>query len=204
MIRLSGRCQRLCHLFKQSHLAPEGHFLATSPKILLCHHHVLSPTKFVKSYVCNITYTLDNKSCPLHSYFFCRLTVNMSKTNGNAECNTRFIPKTYAIPNDQPYVALDARTAFEKLTEREQLYAHYIARYFKVNFSYKVCNFIYFLNLFLEPHFMAVLLFYYKRLLNLPTFSVYFSVLIMANLLRNSKLQWLEKMESQKRIFCLS
>ena len=71
MIRLSGRCQRLCHLFKQSHLAPEEHFLATSRKILLCHHHVLSPTKFVKSYVCNIL-TLDivHKSCPLHLHFF--------------------------------------------------------------------------------------------------------------------------------------
>ena len=30
--------------------------------------------------------------------------------------------------NDQPVVALDARTAFEKLTEREQLYAHYLSR----------------------------------------------------------------------------
>ena len=68
----------------------------------------------------------------------------MSTTNGNTECNTRFIPKTYAIPNDQPVVALDARTAFEKLTEREQLYAHYIARYLKVKFSYVVCDLIQF------------------------------------------------------------
>ena len=52
-------------------------------------------------------------------------------SNGSvvSEGNTRFVPKTYAITNDQPVVALDARTAFEKLTEREQLYAHYISRY---------------------------------------------------------------------------
>merc|ERR1739844_367736 len=51
-------------------------------------------------------------------------------SNGSvvSESNTRYVPKTYAIPNDQPVVALDARTAFEKLTEREQLYAHYISR----------------------------------------------------------------------------
>jgi dipeptidyl-peptidase-3 len=41
---------------------------------------------------------------------------------------TRFVPITYAVTNDQPVTTLDARTAFEKLTEREQLYAHYLAR----------------------------------------------------------------------------
>ena len=52
-------------------------------------------------------------------------------SNGTAEASastSRHVPVTYTITNDQPVVALDARTAFEKLTEREQLYAHYIAR----------------------------------------------------------------------------
>ena len=52
-------------------------------------------------------------------------------SNGTAEASastSRHVPVTYTIANDQPVVALDARTAFEKLTEREQLYAHYIAR----------------------------------------------------------------------------
>merc|ERR1711962_1575090 len=52
-------------------------------------------------------------------------------SNGTAEASAStscHVPVTYTITNDQPVVALDARTAFEKLTEREQLYAHYIAR----------------------------------------------------------------------------
>lgn len=50
-------------------------------------------------------------------------------TNGTADLSTtRHVPLTYAITNDQPVIALDARTAFEKLTEREQLYAHYLSR----------------------------------------------------------------------------
>ena len=34
----------------------------------------------------------------------------------------------HILPNDQPVVSLEARKAFELLTEREQLYAHYISR----------------------------------------------------------------------------
>ena len=54
----------------------------------------------------------------------------MSSTNGS-ELNaptSRHVPVSYTITNDTPIVALDARTAFEKLTEREQLYAHYLSR----------------------------------------------------------------------------
>jgi len=64
-----------------------------------------------------------------------RFLRNMASNGANGangahvdKCNPRFVPKTYAITNDQPVVALDARTAFEKLTEREQLYAHYLSR----------------------------------------------------------------------------
>jgi len=53
----------------------------------------------------------------------------MSITNGSLNSSTsRHVPVSYTITNDQPVVALDARTAFEKLTEREQLYAHYLSR----------------------------------------------------------------------------
>ena len=34
----------------------------------------------------------------------------------------------FIFPNDQPVVALDAKSAFDKLTETEKLYAHYISR----------------------------------------------------------------------------
>jgi len=54
----------------------------------------------------------------------------MSSTNGS-ELNastSRHVPVSYTITNDTPIVALDARSAFEKLTEREQLYAHYLSR----------------------------------------------------------------------------
>ena len=40
----------------------------------------------------------------------------------------RFAPVINTIPNDQPVILLDARPAFEKLTGREQLYAHHLAR----------------------------------------------------------------------------
>ena len=40
----------------------------------------------------------------------------------------RFTPILNAIPNDQPIVCLSAKPAFDKLTEREQLYAHYLSR----------------------------------------------------------------------------
>lgn len=46
----------------------------------------------------------------------------------NEASTTRHVPLMYAITNDQPVIQLDARTAFEKLTEREQLYAHYLSR----------------------------------------------------------------------------
>ena len=43
----------------------------------------------------------------------------MSITNGSSVSSTsRHVPVSYTITNDQPVVALDARTAFEKLTER--------------------------------------------------------------------------------------
>ena len=59
-----------------------------------------------------------------------RSITKMSSTNGS-ELNaptSRHVPVSYTITNDTPIVALDARTAFEKLTEREQLYAHYLSR----------------------------------------------------------------------------
>lgn len=40
----------------------------------------------------------------------------------------RHVESTYCFPMSQPVVALDAKTAFEGLTEREQLYAHHISR----------------------------------------------------------------------------
>merc|ERR1712212_72530 len=55
----------------------------------------------------------------------------MASTNGGTATTaptSRYVPLTYTIPIEQPVVALDARTAFEKLTEREQLYAHYLSR----------------------------------------------------------------------------
>ena len=49
----------------------------------------------------------------------------MSSTTTNG---VRFAPLINTIPNDQPVILLDARPAFEKLTGREQLYAHHLAR----------------------------------------------------------------------------
>ena len=40
----------------------------------------------------------------------------------------RFIPKSYVIPNNQPFAYMDARNSFEQLTEKEQLYAHYLSK----------------------------------------------------------------------------
>ena len=40
----------------------------------------------------------------------------------------RFIPKSYVIPNNQPFAYMDARNSFEQLTEEEQLYAHYLSK----------------------------------------------------------------------------
>jgi len=40
----------------------------------------------------------------------------------------RHAPSTYCFPISQPVVALDAKTAFQGLTEREQLYAHHLSR----------------------------------------------------------------------------
>ena len=39
----------------------------------------------------------------------------------------RYAPAMYAIPIEQPVVSLDAKTAFQNLTEREQLYAHHLS-----------------------------------------------------------------------------
>ena len=54
----------------------------------------------------------------------------MSSSNGSGidSSTSRHVPVSYTITNDTPVCALDARTAFEKLTEREQLYAHYLSR----------------------------------------------------------------------------
>ena len=40
----------------------------------------------------------------------------------------RHVHASYCFPLSQPVVALDAKTAFEGLTEREQLYAHHLSR----------------------------------------------------------------------------
>ena len=40
----------------------------------------------------------------------------------------RHAPSNYCFPISQPVVALDAKTAFQGLTEREQLYAHHLSR----------------------------------------------------------------------------
>ena len=40
----------------------------------------------------------------------------------------RFMPKSYVIPNNQPFAYMDARNSFEQLTEKEQLYAHYLSK----------------------------------------------------------------------------
>ena len=40
----------------------------------------------------------------------------------------RFYPKSYVIPRDQKFIIMDAKDAFNGLTVREQLYAHYLSR----------------------------------------------------------------------------
>ena len=40
----------------------------------------------------------------------------------------RFHPKSYVITNDQKFMIMDAKDAFEGLTDREQFYAHYLSR----------------------------------------------------------------------------
>lgn len=40
----------------------------------------------------------------------------------------RHVHPSYCFPMSQPVVALDAKTAFQGLTEREQLYAHHLSR----------------------------------------------------------------------------
>ena len=40
----------------------------------------------------------------------------------------RFYPKSYVIPNDQKFMVMDAKDAFEGLTDKEQFYAHYLSR----------------------------------------------------------------------------
>ncbi len=40
----------------------------------------------------------------------------------------RHYDSAFAMPPNQPFILLDAKNAFEKLTEREKLYSHYLAR----------------------------------------------------------------------------
>ena len=42
--------------------------------------------------------------------------------------NPRFHPKSYVIPNDQKFMVMDAKDAFDGLTDKEQFYAHYLSR----------------------------------------------------------------------------
>ena len=45
----------------------------------------------------------------------------------------RFYPKSYVIPNDQPFMVMEAKEAFDALTDKEQFYAHYLSKYVKFN-----------------------------------------------------------------------
>merc|ERR1711971_325429 len=40
----------------------------------------------------------------------------------------RFQPKSYVIPNDQKFMVMDAKDAFDGLTDKEKFYAHYLSR----------------------------------------------------------------------------
>jgi hypothetical protein len=40
----------------------------------------------------------------------------------------RFADPNFAFAPDTPVILLDAKNAFEKLTEREKLYSHYLSR----------------------------------------------------------------------------
>jgi dipeptidyl-peptidase-3 len=40
----------------------------------------------------------------------------------------RHYDSAFAMPPNQPFILLDAKNAFEKLTEREKLYSHHLAR----------------------------------------------------------------------------
>ena len=40
----------------------------------------------------------------------------------------RFYPKSYVIPNDQPFMIMEAKEAFDALTDKEKFYAHYLSR----------------------------------------------------------------------------
>lgn len=55
-------------------------------------------------------------------------SANSTDDNPEARSTPRYFNKTFVFPPDQPVVYLNATTAFNKLTVKEQNYAHYMSR----------------------------------------------------------------------------
>lgn len=57
----------------------------------------------------------------IYNYVIPEVTAETSKP-------PRFYPKSYVIPNDQPFMIMEAKEAFDALTDKEQFYAHYLSK----------------------------------------------------------------------------